>query len=44
MTHIAVEIISQNFQELSVNFAGNIPLLTEKVSISSNLILENQRR
>ena len=29
MTHIAVEIISQNFQEL-LNFAGNIPLLTEK--------------
>ena len=43
MTHIAVEIISQNFQEV-LNFAGNIPLLTEKVSISSNLILENQRR
>ena len=29
MTPIAVEIISQNFQEL-LNFAGNIPLLTEK--------------
>ena len=43
ITPIAVEIISQNFQEL-LNFAGNIPLLTEKVSIASNLILENQRR
>ena len=43
MTHIAVEIISQYFQEL-LNFAGNIPLLTEKVSISFNLILETQRR
>ena len=28
-TPIAVEIISQNFREL-LNFAGNIPLLTEK--------------